>query len=93
MRNVAIAILLLMLIFFGAQIHSLYRESASASAVYDEEKQALFRSKEDAEKSTSDLNYFLNPVNLGKELRARFNYKLPDENLIIIVPKVTSSTP
>lgn len=93
MRNIAIAALLLMLTFFLAQIHSLYKETASASAVYDEEKQNLFRAQEDAKKSSSDLNYLLNPINLEKELRARFNYKLPDENLIIIVPKVTSSTP
>jgi hypothetical protein len=92
MRNAAILALLIMLIFFGTQIRSLYKQNASAASVYNEEKQALFRATEDAQRSSSDLNYILNPQTLEKELRARFNYKLPDEKLIIIVPKVTSST-
>lgn len=38
------------------------------------------------------LNYYSNPRNLEKELRARFNYRLPNEKLIIVVPKKESST-
>jgi cell division protein FtsB len=33
------------------------------------------------------IDYFSDPHNLEKELRARFNYRLPWENLIIVVPK------
>lgn len=93
MRNAAIIALLAILAFFGIQIHSLYKQNESALTVYNEEKQNLFRANEDAQKTSSDLNYFLNPANLEKELRARFNYKLPSEKLIIIVPQVTTSTP
>jgi len=93
MRNAVIAFLLLVLIFFGLQIHSLYLQNSGAAVIYNQTKQELFKAKEDALKISSDLNYFLNPVNLEKELRARFNYKLPDEKLIIIVPKTSTSTP
>ena len=40
----------------------------------------------------SDYEFLQNPANLEKELRARFNYKLPGEKLIIIVPSASSST-
>lgn len=33
-----------------------------------------------------DLKYFANPENLLKELKSKFNYKLPDEKMIIVVP-------
>ena len=48
------------------------------------------------ETDNSDLKekiaYYSNPRNLEKELRARFNYRLPNEKLIIVVPKKESST-
>lgn len=43
------------------------------------------------EKDNTDLrekiSYYSNPRNLEKELRARFNYRFPNEKLIIVVPK------
>ena len=48
------------------------------------------------ETDNSDLKekiaYYSNPRNLEKELRARFNYRFPNEKLIIVVPKKESST-
>lgn len=35
----------------------------------------------------SQIEYFSNPRNLEKELRARFNYRLPFEKLIIVIPE------
>ncbi|MBI3045929.1 MAG: hypothetical protein HYY86_00070 [Candidatus Harrisonbacteria bacterium] len=37
----------------------------------------------------ADFNYFQEPENLEKELRAKFNYKNPGEKLIIVVPSKT----
>jgi cell division protein FtsB len=34
----------------------------------------------------SEIEYFSHPENLEKELRLRFNYKKPDEKMMIIVP-------
>ncbi len=34
----------------------------------------------------SEIEYFSHPENLEKELRSRFNYKKPDEKMLIIVP-------
>jgi len=33
------------------------------------------------------IEYFSEPRNLEKELRARFNYRLPFEKLIIVIPE------
>ncbi len=37
----------------------------------------------------ADLEYFANTDNLEKEIRARFNYKAPGENMIIVTPPNT----
>ena len=34
-----------------------------------------------------DIEYYSDPHNLEKELRARFNYRSPEEKLIIVVPE------
>ncbi|BCX16050.1 MAG: hypothetical protein KatS3mg098_279 [Candidatus Parcubacteria bacterium] len=33
-----------------------------------------------------DIKYYLNPRNLEKKLREKFNYKHPSEKMIIVVP-------
>lgn len=38
------------------------------------------------ERLKGEINYFSNKDNLEKELRSRFNYRKPDEKLIIVVP-------
>ena len=37
-------------------------------------------------KLIEDIEYYQDPHNLEKELRARFNYRAPNEDLIIVVP-------
>ncbi len=34
----------------------------------------------------SEIEYFSHPENLEKELRLKFNYKKPDEKMMIVVP-------
>ncbi len=40
----------------------------------------------------NEAQYLSNPANLEKELRARFNYKKPGEQMIIIVPAGPNTT-
>jgi len=40
----------------------------------------------DSNKLNEKIEYFSDPRNLEKELRARFNYRLPYEKLIIVIP-------
>ena len=41
----------------------------------------------DNTKLNEQIKYFSDPRNLEKELRSRFNYRLPYEKLIIVVPE------
>lgn len=91
MRRISILFILVVVVILGVQIFNFKKSNVTARARYEEGKQELFRAKSDAEKLKADLNYFINPSNLEKELRARFNYRKPDENLIIIVPASSST--
>lgn len=56
---------------------------ADLSKVTEEMKELEKENKELSE----DIEYFSNPHNLEKELRARYNYRAPNEDLIIVVPE------
>jgi len=43
--------------------------------------------EEENSRLEEQVDYFSNPRNLEKELRARFNYRLPYEKLIIVIPE------
>lgn len=43
--------------------------------------------EEDNSRLDEKIDYFSEPRNLEKELRARFNYRLPFEKLIIVIPE------
>jgi hypothetical protein len=45
----------------------------------------------DNAKLHNQIDYFSEPRNLEKELRARFNYRLPNEKLIIVIPNSSST--
>ena len=71
----------------GFELYGLNVEANEAQNKFRElnsEKELILK---DNEKLRSDINYFSNPHNLEKELRARFNVRLPDEKLIIVVPE------
>jgi len=64
---------------FFAQSRELKEEVAAAQAEANKalaENQAL----------QEDYNFYSDPVNMEKELRARFNYREPGERMIIMVP-------
>lgn len=68
------------------ELYGLNLESQRAKADFsnlNSEKQALAK---DNEVLQADIKYFSDPHNLEKELRARFNVRLPGEKLIIVVP-------
>ncbi len=70
----------------GYELYGLNLESLRAQADFsnlNSEKQALVK---DNEALRADIKYFSDPHNLEKELRARFNVRLPGEKLIIVVP-------
>lgn len=80
------SLFLVFFIFFGYQIYKISLEAAEANS-----KLAEFKSEKEAMESDNrslkaQIEYFADPRNLEKELRARFNVRLPGEKLIIVVP-------
>ena len=97
MRVFVIIILSLFLVFLVGQIWNHNARIKSVQADLNKLEEDVARAKSEYEKMEADLEYYSDPVNLEKELRARFNYRAKDEKMIIIVPtssiKIQSSTP
>lgn len=87
--SVILAVLTILCVFqarvFVIRKHQLEKDLAAISM-------ELKTRENEYEKLEADYRYYLNPDNLEKELRAKFNYRHPEEGMIIIVPKTSSST-
>ena len=80
------SIFLAFFIFFGFQIYKINLEAAGANSKLSELKSEKAAMESDNDSLKAQIEYFADPRNLGKELRARFNVRLPGEKLIIVVP-------
>lgn len=81
------------LIFILVQIVKFSGRMQGARAEYDAAKAEFDRTSAESADLKSEYEYFSNPENLNKELRSRFNYTLPGEKLLILVPKASSVSP
>lgn len=71
----------------GYEVYQMNLEAVEAEKKFTElnsEKEALLQ---DSNRLKAEIDFFKDPHNLEKELRARFNVRLPDERLIIVVPQ------
>ncbi len=91
MKLAAVIVLSIIVVVLAAQIYAFWGKDRKAAGDFNSFKAQLDAAKADEAKSQADLNYYLNPANLEKELRARFNYRAPDEKLLILVPRNASS--
>ena len=92
MKIAAIVGLSLVLIFLGVNVYAFVRQEYSLGASLADVQTRLTKAQADEASLQAEKQYLANPVNLEKELRARFNYTNPGEKMIIIVPIGTSST-
>jgi cell division protein FtsL len=79
-------ILIAVLAAIGVQIFFIVKERNNLRADLGDSNsrlQALLKENADLQ---SDIEYFSHPENLEKELKSKFNYKKPDEKMIIVVP-------
>jgi hypothetical protein len=93
MRIAIIAILSVFIIFLGVQVYLFHSRIAEVGVEYQKISEELRVTKENEERLQADFAYYLNPLNLEKELRARFNYRSPEEKMLIIVPQASSANP
>ena len=78
---------LALLVAIGTQLFGLHKRRNETAIKLSSIEEELRTMEEENRKLQADISYYANPDNLEKELRARFNYKLPGEELIIVVPK------
>ncbi len=87
-----VMLLVVFLFVLGTQIYSFVLQTNKTQKDFTELQNKLQQAKEDQGRFTADMNYYLNPENLKKELKGRFNYKEPGEKMLILVNKSSSST-
>jgi cell division protein FtsL len=92
MKIIILTIIIIFICFILYEVYIYYNKLQDKKAEYENLKQKLDRVKKTYNELNSKLNYFSNNENLLKELRKEFNYKLPDEKFLILVPPKESST-
>lgn len=87
MRFVIPLIIVLVLVAASYQLYQLYGQYSSLKTRFeklDKETAVLVNENEEIK---AGLDYYKIPENLVKELKSKFDYKRPDEQMYIIVPK------
>ena len=94
MKIAAIVVLSLFIIILGVQVFSFVRQEWQLGSQLADVQANLTKAQAQETSLQQENAYLANPVNLEKELRARYNYKKPGETMVIIVPptKTTTST-
>ena len=77
---------LLIMTYLGYQVYIVQSEKFAIRGELDEVKTQFNELQANNEQLKMDMEYLSDPHNLEKELRARLNYRSPEEKLIIVVP-------
>ena len=91
-KVITYAISLIIIVYLGVQTYNIQKQRIELGNEFNEvraEEQELIQ---DQERLGGQVEYFSDPHNLEKELRARFNYRLPNEKLITVVPEKEDAT-
>ena len=91
MKIAAAVFLSVLLVLLGSEIRFFWQKNSGNEVRYQKVREELDQAQADLNKAQADLNYYLNPVNLEKELRNRFNYRQVGEKMLIIVPTPSST--
>lgn len=82
----------LVLVFLAVQIYGFSRQQAEAQQQFNQLNNSVTAVQQTQASLKDEMAYIANPENLEKELRARFNYRSPNEKLMIIVPEGNAPT-
>ena len=92
LKTIGAVVVCALVAFLAFQIYFFWQSGNAAQKEYDALVIKVQRSKTEYQSLQSDLTYYLNPQNLLKEIRARFNVRAIGEKMIILVPRESSST-
>ena len=91
MKIAAIVVLSLLLIFVFVRVFSFVGQEGKLGSQLADVQANLTKAQAEETSLQQEDQYLSNPINLEKEIRARFNYKKPGETMVIIVPSATST--
>lgn len=86
MKVVLFIIIVILFSFVGSQVYFILKERNQLRAEVLGLNGKLNTLQSENKTLKEDISYFSNPLNLEKELKAKFNYKDPGEKMIIVVP-------
>jgi uncharacterized protein YpmS len=90
-RFIIIVLLFLGIVAFCSWIFILVRELKIVEEKNNQVSQKINELTKKKEALSEDIRFYSNPLNLQKLLREKFNYKLPYEKMIIVVPNQNSN--
>lgn len=85
-KYITIGILAIIIIAVSVQTFGLFRKGYGMGKQLRASKEKMEALSKENEELQAQLNYFAREENLEKELRSKFNYKRPDEKVMIITP-------
>ncbi len=77
----------LMMVMIGYHLYGANMERKEVKANFDKLSSEFEALNKDNEKINEDIDYYSDPHNLEKALRASSNYRSPNEKLIIVAPQ------
>ncbi|MEK7553454.1 MAG: septum formation initiator family protein [Patescibacteria group bacterium] len=86
MKILIAVILIIILLFLLAQVYFIFKERNQLRREFRSLTEKSENLVVENEKIKSEIEYYSNPENLEKELRAKFNYKKIGEKMMIISP-------
>lgn len=86
MKVAIVIILIIASIAAWTQIYFILKERGQLKIKFEAISAKTNSLIEENRKVKSEIEYFSVPENLGKELKSKYNYKQPDEKMIIVVP-------
>ncbi len=90
-KAAVVIFLAIALVVLGKEILFFVKKSAESGKRYQVLRAEMIQAQTSYDKVKADLEYYLNPRNLEKELRARFNYRSLGEKMLIIIPQPSST--
>lgn len=86
MKIATIIILSIILLAVAVQVYLIVKERGQLKKELENSNSRFNVLARENTELNSEIEYFSRPENLEKELRAKFNYKKPEEKMMIITP-------
>ena len=85
-RTIILIILIILIAISWVELFSLFKDDNKLKSELSEITKKAQVLSEENQSLKAQIDYYSNPANLEKELKSRYNYRRPDEKMMIVVP-------